>query len=302
MSVRTRALDILVVLMAAGLLSATAAGAVSRTTKANRQAAIRDSARLLAGVTPPPGAVVLWRRSAVGTQHRVPLLTSAFASALASERWSVPGEPGGALSYVESHLRAGSKLVSTGSGGPDPSFQSVTRSWSPVNGVLDVRWVQIEVAGQPSGGTVLSAESQSQWVVVRPGRERVPAGVTEIDVTKGLPGQPPQLSRRITAPRTVRPLVALFDSLGVVQPGAINCPEESVQPTVTVAFRATAGGPALASATADAVADFSWPDSVPGWSCFPIGFVAAGHRFDSLIGNVISPIDRLLHVRVEAHR
>jgi hypothetical protein len=328
-SLRTRAPHIGVALMAAGLLFATAdvarpaaaeriwtlgvrnaavlarpvaAGAVSRTTEANRQAAIRDSARLLAGVIPPLGAVVLSRRSAIGPQRRVPLLTTAFASALASERWSVPGEPDVVLSYVESHLPPGSSLFNTGSGGPHPSFQSVVRSWPSVSGILDVRWLEIEVAGQSSGGTELSAESQSQWVVARPAREDVPAGVTEVDVTKRLPGQPPQLSRRVTAPRTVRRLVALFDSLGIVQPGEISCPGETVEPIVTVAFRAAATGRVLASATVDAAADFSWPDSVPGWACFSIGFVAGGHRFYSLIGNVISPIDRLLHVRLERRR
>lgn len=72
-----------------------------------------------------------------------------------------------------------------------------------------------------------------------------------------------------------------------------------MEPIVTVAFRAAATGRVLASATVEAAADFSWPDSVPGWACFSIGFVAGGHRFDPLIGNVISPIDHLLHVRLE---
>jgi hypothetical protein len=279
-----------------------AGGAGSRTTKANRQAAIRDSGRLLAGVVPPRGSVVLSRHHAIGLQRRVPLLTTVFASAVASERWSVPGDPDAVLSYVESHLRPGSNVVSTGSGGPDPSSQSVIRAWSPVSGILDVRWLEIEVTGPSSGATVLSAEAQSQWVVVRPLRERVPAGVTEVDVTKGLPGQPPLLSLRVTPLGTVRRLVALFDSRGIVQPGAISCPGETAHPVVTVRFRAAADGPALASATVDPAADFSWPDSVPGWACFSIGFVAGGHRFAPLIGNVISPIDHLLHVRLQGYR
>jgi hypothetical protein len=88
----------------------------ARSTAANRRAAIRDSAHLLMGVVPPPGAVVLSKRSAIGIQRTVPLLTTAFASALASERWSVPGQPGAVLSYVEAHLPPGSKVFSTGSG------------------------------------------------------------------------------------------------------------------------------------------------------------------------------------------
>ena len=208
-----------------------------RTTAANRRAAVRDSAQLLLGVVPPPGAVVLSKRSAIGIQRTVPVLTPAFASALASERWSVPGQPGAVLSYVEAHLPLGSKVFSTGSGGPAPAFQSVIRSWAPVGGVLDTRWLEIAVAGRPNGGTNLFAESQSQWVVARPAGERIPAGVTEVDVTEGLPGHPPQLSRTVTAPVSVDRLVTLFNSLGIVQPVAINCPAETVEQIVTVTFR-----------------------------------------------------------------
>ena len=300
----TRAPRVLAALISAGLLFATvdASGAVSHTTKANRRAAISDAARLLAGVTPPSGSAVVWRRSATGPQENVPLLTTAFASAVASERWRVPGAPDAVLSDVESHLPPGSKVVSTGSGGPHPTFQSVTRAWSPVSGRLDVRWLEIVVAANSSGGTALTAESQSQWIVARPTDERVPAGVTEVDVSKGLPGRPPRLARHVTAPRTVRRLVTLFNSLAIVQPGAINCPAATLQPIVTVAFRGGATGGVLASATVVAGADFSWPDTVAAWACFPIGFTAGGHRLDSLAGNVISPIDHRLHVRLQRHR
>jgi hypothetical protein len=283
----------------------TRAGA--RTTTANRRAAIRDSAHLLAGVAPPPGAIVLSKRSAIGIQRGVPLLTSTFASALASERWSVAGQPSTVLSYVESHLPSGSKLISTGFGGPGlgsagPTVQSVIRSWPPVSGILDTRWLEIVVTGGSKGGTDLFAESQSQWVVTRPARERIPAGVTEVDITKGLTGEAPQFSRRVAEAKTVGRLVALFDSLEVSQPGEINCPGETVEPTVKVVFRGVANGPALAAATVDALADFSWPDSLPGWACFSISFAAGGHAFDSLVGNVISPIDHLLHVHLERRR
>ncbi len=254
---------------------------------------------MLAGVMPPSGSRVLERRSATGAQLRVPPITSAFASALDSERWSVPGEPGAVLSYVQSHLPSGSKLSGTGLGGPGSETQSVIRSWAPVSGVLDARLLSIEVTASSSGETLLSAESQSQWVIARPARERVPAAVAAVEITDGLPGHPPRLSRSVTTPRTVKRLVALFNSLGVVQPGAINCPAETVEPIVKVTFRTAAAGRALASATVDSKADFSWPDSVPGWACFSVGFVVEGHRYDSLVGNVISPLNRLLHVRLQ---
>jgi hypothetical protein len=228
--------------VASGVLGARSA---ARTTAANRRAAIRDSRQLLMGVVPPPGAAVLSKHSAIGIQRTGPVLSPAFASAVASERWSVPGQPVAVLSYVEAHLPPGSKVFSTGSGGTAPASQSVIRSWAPVSGVLDTRWVEIAVAGRSDGGTNLFAESQSQWVVARPARERIPAGIAEVDVTEGLPGHPPQLSRTVTAPASVDRLVALFNSLGIVQPVAINCPSETVERIVTVTFRAPANGAGL---------------------------------------------------------
>jgi hypothetical protein len=73
------------------------------------------------------------------------------------------------LSCVESHLPSGSKLASTGLGGPGlgvagPTVQSVIRSWPPVSGLLDVRWLEIAVTGGSKGGMDRFAESQSQWV------------------------------------------------------------------------------------------------------------------------------------------
>jgi hypothetical protein len=306
-TLRVRVSYVAVAVIATGLFAAFAgvgrsARSAARTTAANRRAAIRDSGQLLMGVVPPPGAVVLSKRSAIGIQRTVPVLTSAFASALASERWSVPGQPSAVLSYVEAHLPPGSKVFSTGSGGPAPASQSVIRSWAPVSGVLDTRWLEIAVADRSDGGTNLFAESQSQWVVARPARERIPAVVTEVDVTEGLPGDPPQLSRTVTAPASVDRLVALFNSLGIVQPVAINCPSETVERIVTVTFRGPANGAALAVATVDSIADFSWPVSLPGWSCVSIGFTVGGHTSDSLIGNVITPLDHVLHVRLERRR
>jgi hypothetical protein len=129
-----------------------------------------------------------------------------------------------------------------------------------------------------------------------------PAGVTEVDVTEGLPGHPLQLSRTVTAPANVHRLVALFNSLGIVQPVAINCPAGTAEPIVTVTFRSRPNGWALAAATVDSIADFSWPVSLPGWACYSIGFTVARHTSDSLIGNVIMPLDHALHVRLERRR
>jgi hypothetical protein len=301
MTVRARVACTSIALIAVGLLAtAVVAWASGSATASNRQAAIRDSAQLLAGVTPPAGAVVRSKRSAIGSQRRVPLITSAPDSALGSERWNVPGEPATVLAYVESHLPPGSKVSSTGSGGPDPGFQSVIRSWAPVSGVLDTRWLEIEVSSRSGGGTDLFAESQSQWVVTRPANERVPTRVRQIEISEGLPGKTPQLSRTVTSAGKVRKLVALFNSLPIAQSGAINCPAETTAGAViTVTFRGSATGRALAVATVSPQSDLSWPVSVPGWSCFSTGFSVGGHSSDPLVGNVIRPMDQLLNVRLQ---
>lgn len=267
------------------------------TTASNKRAAIRDANSLLAGVVPAAGAVLQSSGTRVGS--RAPLLTTAFASAVAYSTWNVPGDPTSVLSFVEAHLPPGSQVVSTGSEGPNPSSQSVIRSWPPVSGVLYVRWLEITVTSLASGGTKLYAKSQSQWVVTRPPREHIPPGVREVDVASGSTGMPPLVSRQITNRAEVRALVKLFNSLEIVQPGAINCPGfSSNPPTATVDFR---GGPTdrlLADASVDAVASFSWPADTPGWECFPVAFTVLGRHWPALSGNVITPIERLLGVRL----
>lgn len=293
-----------VLLTCAGCVLAGTAAArphtVARTTAANRRAAISDAAKLLADVVAPPGAAVRSRGKGMGPH--APLLTAAFASAVAYETWTVPGDSASVLSFVEAHLPAGSRVVGTGYGGPNPASQSVTLSWPTVKHVLDGRWLEVDVTSRASGGTRLHAEAQSQWVVTRPPGERIPAGVRDVDVTSGWPGQPPLVSRLVTNRAQVRRLVGLFDSLEIVQPGAINCPDEVATPTVVVRFRGGATNRPLAEARVSSTASFSWPANLPGWSCFPVTFSVLGHRWSPLVGNVITPIQRLLRVDLSPHR
>ncbi|MGO9499301.1 MAG: hypothetical protein ACLQA5_21700 [Solirubrobacteraceae bacterium] len=281
---------------AIGLVAAGPPRAIGPTTASNRRAAVRDAKGLLAGVVPPVGAVLQSRGTRIGAH--APLLTTAFASAVAYSTWTVPEDPASVLSFVESHLPSGSKVVSTGSGGPNPSSQSVIRSWPSVDDVLDVRWLEIDVASGSSGGIQLHAESQSQWVITRPRDEQIPAGVREIDVTSSWPGKPPFVSRQVTNRAEVRRLVTLFDALGIVQPGAINCPEFSPNPVVDIEFRGGATNRVVADASVSSEASFSWPPDVPGWACFPVAFTVRGRNWSPLSGNVITPIERLLRVNL----
>jgi hypothetical protein len=275
----------------------TAAGPTRATTASNKRAARRDASRLLADVVPPAGATL--KSSGTGSGPRAHLLTAALASEGAYRTWIVAGDPASVLSSVQAKLPPGIKVVSTGAGGPRPSSQSVIYSWPAISGVLDVRCLQVAVTARAGGGTLLSAEAQSQWVITRPRSEQIPAGVREVEVTSGHPGTRPFLTRRVRSRSKVRALVALIDSLGTIQPVGINCPAYSVTtPIVTVAFSADATRQPLASASVSAVANFSWPADGPGWSCFPVSVTVRGRAQDRLAGNVIGPIERLLHIKL----
>jgi hypothetical protein len=283
-------------------IAAARADLVVPTTASNRRAARLDAARLLAAVAVPAGAVS--RSSGTGTgplgDH---LLTLAYASAYAYRTWSVTGDPSSVLSFVTAHLPPGSAVVSRGSGsGPGGDSQSITFSWPPVLGVLSTRWLEVSVSTSATG-TLLFAESQSEWVVTRPRAEQIPAGVREVVVTDGLLGKPPFLSRRVENHSKVGALVGLFDSLGIIQSGVMSCPGElvgSIDPIVKVTFNSVSGRP-LAQATVSSSANQSWPASVPGWSCYPIDFSVLGRRQPPLAGNVIAPIQKLLHVKLATH-
>jgi hypothetical protein len=97
----------------------------------------------------------------------------------------------------------------------------------------------------------------------------------------------------------VRGLVTLFNSLGIVQPVDINCPGASVMPVVEIDFRASTTGGTVALAKVSPRADLSWPTTVPGWACFAIAFNVGGRNRTPLIGNVITPIEHLLHLKFD---
>jgi hypothetical protein len=168
--------------------------------------------------------------------------------------------------------------------------------WPPVGEVLDVRALNIEVTATASGGSTLYVDAQSQWIVTRPLRERVPAGVHEIVVSEANLGGATKTLRTVTAPAKLRSLAALLDSYWLVQPGAISCPIYRTTRTVILTFR-SAGGAELARASATTGNDESWPPSIAGWACYPIDFTIDGRAQPALAGNLIAPLERILHVR-----
>jgi hypothetical protein len=197
------------------------------------------------------------------------------------------------LRYVVAHLHPGSKIQSTGSGDGD---ESQIRSWPPVKGVLDGRWLQLQ-AYSNAGHTYLTARAQSEWVITRDSSERISSNVTKITITviNGNGRKVHQLT--ITKPRTVRDVVRLYNSLGVIQPATImGCPGE---PGGTLALKFyNSPTDEIATASSPADANPPWPTSAAAWACFPIKITLTEHSAPSLSGNVITPLAKLVHTRL----
>jgi len=220
----------------------------------------------------------------------------ALASATASRTWIVHDGIDQALGYAVAHLRPGSKLESTGSGGgPDSLDEMQIRSWPPVPGVLGGRWLQL-VAYSQGNKTYLTARAQAQWIITRQASERIPSNTTKITirVTDDSGRIIHQLT--VTKARTVHQVIELYNSLGVVQPAAINCPAEFAGALTLKFYDSTTNVIAMATSAADASP--AWPPSAAAWDCFPIKIKLAQHSYPSLSGNVITPLGKLLDTKL----
>jgi hypothetical protein len=115
---------------------------------------------------------------------------------------------------------------------------------------------------------------------------RVPSNVKQVAVTLTFP--PAQntkkpVHRTLTSPATVKRLITAVDALKAAQTRRVMCPMiEVLGPKLTVVFRATRTGPALAEAQVDV--SLGSHGSSGSSLCFPIHF-SAGTTQTALIGN-----------------
>jgi hypothetical protein len=208
--------------------------------------------------------------------------------------WRVSQTPGAVLGFVATHLpKGGKKLISGASGGGgEPSSEFVAFTWPPVNGVLGTRELIVQVVGLTDGSTGVRADAQVVWMLPRPARERVPAAVRDIGISRGRPGHPPSLSLLVTNRAKVRKIVSMIDQLPTTQPGAWACPDLAAAALVTVRFLATPLGPALATATE--------PTNVtePTSPCNPLSFTLRGKPQTPLLhgASFLTRTERILGV------
>lgn len=215
--------------------------------------------------------------------------------------WQVPGSAASVLAYVRAKVPRGARLVVSASQGPKPGDAVsgyVGFAWSPVSHLLSDRELLVQVTNLAGGGAGVRVDAQVQWIIPRPASERIPRGVHEVDVTRGVPRQSPSLRIKVVAPKQIRALVSMIDALGIVQPGAYSCPGLLANaPIVTFTFRATDGGTVLASA--GQLASVREPTT----PCDPMTFSIRGHERTPLLGGarVLTRAGRLLGVQLHAH-
>jgi hypothetical protein len=276
------------------------------TLASNRAAAKRDAPALAAATPVSPGATKVTSEPAGdnGYLKSSEGLVATTAGVVASDWWTLPPTttPAQAIAYVQSHLPAGGKVYSTGSGGnfkTGTSSVGLTYSMPTVPGVLDLRLVAVTATTVAGGGTGLLAEAESVWLVPRPASAVVPASARVITVTRTTTNADGQahttLSRTIDARGRVRQTVAFINNLETVQPFTTSCPAMTAGPaghTVTLRFSAKRGGPALASVSYDTELG---GDS---YQCNPVALTVHGHQTDLLGGAYVKTLSRLLGVKL----
>jgi hypothetical protein len=235
---------VLALVMASGSAGATAAGNLAR--------AQRESARLLSLLQLPSDAMA--SASEPRGDHGV-LAQPGYDEAtpnLVDDHgwWTAPGNASDVLAYVTSHLPPDAKRYATGSGNIAPGYQTESFSLPPIGGVLGQRVLAVTVVQLDRHTTGVRTDGEAVWIVPRPGWERIPGGVRQVVVTVDRQTSPGRQGA-LTAPRTLtgnnaRRLVTFINRLGIVQPGARNCPAEFL---LTVHLRFVGhGGRTLATA------------------------------------------------------
>ena len=264
--------------------------------RAHRQAAQRDAIRLLARAVLPPGVSATAGEPA-GDGHVLssPGSFAALTKHVDRHRWWTTADPLFAVNkFLHTHVPAHARLTAWGYGGLPPSA-SVSYAFPPVGHVLGTRWLVVSIVALAGGGTGLRADADVQWIVPRPGAERIPRSVRVLDVAVGPPHAAPSTRVIVVNRAKVARLASWINGLEITQPGALNCPASTGDaPVVTFTFRRELGGAVIARASELASA------VEPTTACDPMTLTIEGHPWPPLLGGaaVVHAAQRLLGVRL----
>ncbi len=281
-----------------GATAPTAHARPARTRGANRAGAVMAASALVTRTPVPAGARRLTAEPD-GDGHLLARAPGARAGRALIDRhvFYVVHEPLRQMHrYYTRDRPTGARQIATGSstGRGVPANLNLTWQWHPGRPGIVSEQTLIDMVTLPSGATGIRVDAQVIYRVPRPAGEQVPAGVTEVDITRAAPGQMPDLARTVTKPTQVHAIVALIDRLPIVQPDFIACPVRLVGvPVVTFSFRASRTGPALAGASEPA--NVTEPTS----ACDALAFTTGTRTWPSLLrgARFLHQVDRLVHTR-----
>jgi hypothetical protein len=211
--------------------------------------------------------------------------------------WRVPGSPRKILAILRHSHPSGLTINGGGSSGKHGFGEReveylwyVTFQAQPVR-ALGSEVLAISMTAAPGDGTLLRADGVVVWLSGRPSTERVPAGVSSIEVARGPTYKQMTLHRTIRAVGSVRRIITAIDTLPIVQPGTWVCPEEPVGPVIRVSFRGRANR-LLAEAVQAAGPEVG--------NCSPMYFDVGGHEEKPLArgASVIETISQALGIKL----
>ncbi len=246
------------------------------TSAANQRVAQEFAGRKLANVRLPSGAMATVTDPSVGHVLGSAATRPGIERLIDRHRfWLVPGAPTAVLVWLRHHPPAGTQPDGSGSAGNRFGtyewFQSF--AYRNVPAALYEAALSVSVAGAPGGRTAVRADSFAAGMVPRPGWERVPSGVSSINVAvQQSDGRGSYPVATITQPALVTRVVTAFDSFPIVQPGNVfSCPVIlASSPELHFQFLSPAGAQ-LANAAEEAcggvafsVGDRSGPALEPG--------------------------------------
>jgi hypothetical protein len=296
---RARIIHAILAALVAGCLATACAQAAAASTRAANRAAAVKAATALVTHTPVPAGARRRLSEPAGDGHLLAAPPDAPVGAAQIDRHALYAiaEPLRQVQrFYAAHRPAGARQLAAGSdsGAGVPSNRNVTWGWTTrVAGIVS-RQTAIDMVALPGGVTGVRIDAQVIYRVPRPIGEQVPAGVTQVEISRAVPGRTPDLSRTVTKPAHVRAIVALIDRLPIVQPDFIACPVQLASiPVVTFSFRAGPGGQALASASEQA--NVTEPTS----ACDALTFATGSHTWPSLLGGAtfLQRVDRLVGTR-----
>jgi uncharacterized Zn-binding protein involved in type VI secretion len=211
-----------------------------------QQRAVAGARAVLGEFVPPPGAVRLATRPKLPSGSATMGLNST-TQVDAVGYWRVSGTATALQAWEKAHISRSFSGQDVIVGPPD---WNTVYTLPAVPGVLPVREMNAQFYDVGGGMSVIMADAMVSWQPPRPAAEVIGASVTAVTIAQA--GQPTQGSPApvtVTSAPVVRRLAALVNGLPVATVGDdVPCP--SGGPGLTLTFRATAGGSAVAAPAA----------------------------------------------------